>query len=68
MDIEGAEMPALAGFDIDRFRPELVCIEIYHAGADKIVKYFADHGYEQIQRYVKYDGANYYFTPKGSSR
>src|SRR5215210_2118878 len=27
MDIELAEPQALAGFDIDRFRPELVCIE-----------------------------------------
>jgi FkbM family methyltransferase len=28
MDIEGAEPMALAGFDIERFRPALVCIEV----------------------------------------
>jgi FkbM family methyltransferase len=64
MDIEGHEPTALAGFDIDRFRPELVCIEVYHAGQEKLRTYFADHGYERIERYVQYDGANQYFTPK----
>jgi len=64
MDIEGAEMPALAGFDIDRFRPELVCIEMYHAGRENILRYFAAHGYEHLDRYLPYDGLNYYFAPK----
>jgi FkbM family methyltransferase len=64
MDIEGAEMPALAGFDIDRFRPELVCIEMYHAGRENVLRYFAAHGYEHLERYLPYDGVNYYFAPK----
>ena len=64
MDIEGAEMPALAGFDIDRFRPQLVCIERYHAGRENILRYFAAHGYEHLDRYLPYDGLNYYFAPK----
>jgi FkbM family methyltransferase len=64
MDIEGAELPALAGFDIERFRPELVCIEVYHAGREKVLQYFVDHGYEQIERYLAYDRLNYYFAPK----
>ena len=27
MDIEGSEAKALAGFDMERFRPDLICIE-----------------------------------------
>jgi len=64
MDIEGHEPTALAGFDIDRFRPALVCIEVYHAGQETLGTYFAAHGYERIERYVAHDGANQYFTPK----
>jgi len=66
IDIEGAELQALAGFDIERFRPELVCIEWFHVGREKVVAYFAAHGYERIERYLKYDEANDYFTPKAS--
>lgn len=64
IDIEGAELLALSGFDIDRFRPQLVCIEWFHAGRDKIQAYFAAHGYERIERYVGYDQANDYYTPR----
>jgi len=64
IDIEGAEPLALAGFDIDRFKPELVCIEAKPRNREFIMKYFADHGYERIERYLKYDDMNYYFTPK----
>jgi FkbM family methyltransferase len=66
IDIEGAELLALSGFDIDRFRPQLVCIEWFHAGREKIQAYFSAHGYERIQRYLEYDKANDYYTPKAS--
>jgi hypothetical protein len=60
MDIEGHEPQALAGFDIERFRPELVVVE----GFDPMVtKYFHDHGYEQIERYTAFDLINRYFRP-----
>ena len=62
MDIEGAEPLALAGFDIDRFRPELACIEAKPKNRELILKYFADHGYQRIERYARYDKANYYFA------
>jgi FkbM family methyltransferase len=65
MDIEGAEPLALAGFDIDKFRPELACVEAKAATRQKIVEYFAAHGYTQIERYLKYDMTNFYFTPEG---
>lgn len=55
LDIEGAEPEALAGFDIERFRPELVVVE----GNDPVVtKYFDQHGYTQIQRYIPFDPIN----------
>jgi len=57
MDIEGAEAAALAGFDIDRFQPKLVCIE----GGRRYLEYFADHGYEHIEEYFPYDTVNWYF-------
>jgi FkbM family methyltransferase len=66
IDIEGAELLALAGFDIARFRPQLVCIEWYHAGRDKVRAYFASHGYARIERYVPYDHVNDYYTPKAN--
>lgn len=66
MDIEGAEPMALAGLDIERFQPELVCIESKVKNRELILKYFADHGYERIERYLEYDVANWYFTPKAS--
>jgi FkbM family methyltransferase len=64
MDIEGAELMALAGFDIDRFRPDLVCIEAKPANRQGLLDYFAGHGYQRIERYVAYDETNYYFEPK----
>jgi FkbM family methyltransferase len=68
IDIEGAEPAALAGFDIDRFKPRLVCIEA-HVKSDvkekKILTYFSEHGYELIEDYLPHDQVNWYFTPSG---
>lgn len=68
MDIEGAELLALAGFDIDRFRPQLACVEAKVENREKIMQYFAAHRYERIERYFQRDQVNYYFTPKGAGR
>lgn len=64
MDIEGSEPLALAGFDIKRFKPELVCIEVGNVDPNKILEYFTRHGYERIDKYLKYDKVNWYFKPK----
>jgi len=66
LDIEGAELLALAGFDINRYKPELLCVEASPHHRDKIVSWFADHGYEQIDKYLEYDKVNLYFRQKGS--
>lgn len=63
MDIEGHELAALAGFDIDRFKPELACIEVHAAARQPVTEFFAAHGYERLERYDEHDFANYYFTP-----
>jgi FkbM family methyltransferase len=63
MDIELAEPAALAGFDIDRFRPELVCIEAAPQVRDQIASYFEQHGYERIDAYLAHDIVNWYYTP-----
>jgi FkbM family methyltransferase len=61
MDIEGHEPEALAGFDIERFQPELVVIE---GKKGEVSRYFRRHGYRQIQRYVPFDDINRYFQRK----
>jgi FkbM family methyltransferase len=63
MDIEGAEPLALAGFDIDRFQPQLVCIEAKVVNREKIAQYFKRHRYHQIERYLQHDRTNWYFVP-----
>jgi FkbM family methyltransferase len=63
MDIELAEPKALAGFDIDRYRPALVCIEGQHDVRQEILNYFQRHGYVLIGRYLRADVKNLYFTP-----
>jgi len=64
MDIEGAELFALAGFDINRFEPELVVVEVHANARAPVQEYFSAHGYERIERYYPHDEYNYYFTPK----
>ena len=64
MDIEQGEPAALAGFDIARFRPALVCIEASPQIRAQITSYFNEHGYERIDAYLAYDSVNWYYRPK----
>ncbi len=63
IDIELWEPKALAGFDIDRFRPELVCIEVHPQVRQQILDYFARHHYVVVGKYLRADVNNLYFTP-----
>lgn len=63
MDIELAEPKALAGFDIGRYRPELVCIEVHPEVRQQILDYFARHGYVVVGKYLRIDPTNLYFQP-----
>ena len=63
MDIELFEPQALKGFDIDRFRPALACIEAHLVVRQQIVDYFDAHGYVLVAKYLRADVNNLYFTP-----
>lgn len=63
MDIELSEPKALAGFDIRRFSPELVCIEAHDEVRQFILDYFARNGYVIVGKYLPADEHNLYFTP-----
>jgi FkbM family methyltransferase len=63
MDIELSEPKALAGFDVQRFRPELVCIEAHSEVRQQILDYFARNGYVIVGTYLPADEHNLYFTP-----
>jgi FkbM family methyltransferase len=63
MDIELHEPHALKGFDIDRFRPSLVCIEGLLPVRQEILNYFAEHRYVLVGKYVWVDLMNFYFAP-----
>jgi FkbM family methyltransferase len=65
MDIELAEPKALAGFDIDRFKPGLVCIEAHRTVRQAILDYFQRHGYVVVGKYLRADAENLYFTAAG---
>jgi FkbM family methyltransferase len=68
MDIEGHEPKALAGFDIERFRPELAVIErpLHPEEIEKseVYRYFQRHGYQLIEKYRPFDTVNLYFERK----
>lgn len=62
IDIDGGEIGALNGFDIQRYKPDLCAVE---AVKPEVVKaYFAANGYELIEKYLKVDKINLYFRPK----
>ena len=63
MDIELSEPKALAGFDLRRFSPELVCIEAHSEVRQFILDYFARNGYVIVGKYLSADEHNLYFTP-----
>lgn len=63
MDIEESEPEALAGFDIQRYKPRLICIEASPSIREAILQYFSANGYERIEKYLEHDRINWYFKP-----
>ena len=63
MDIELSEPKALAGFDIERFRPALVCIESHQPVRQAILDYFYRHHFVVVGKYLGVDPQNLYFMP-----
>jgi len=66
MDIELAEPKALAGFDVRRFKPALVCVEAYPETRQQILDYFATRRYSVIGKYLRVDTQNLWFMPQGT--
>jgi FkbM family methyltransferase len=51
VDIEGYDPEAILAFDLDKYRPDVVCMEIYRPdmlalGTNDAVKYMSEHGYQ----------------------
>jgi len=63
MDIELAEPKALAGFDIVRYRPRLVCVEAHPDIRQQLLDYFAERNYRVVGRYLRADPSNLWFAP-----
>jgi FkbM family methyltransferase len=63
MDIELAEPKALAGFNLQKYRPSLVCIEVHPEVRQQILDYFASGGYVIVGKYLRIDPTNLYFQP-----
>ena len=58
---------ALKGFDIDRFKPALVCIEALLPVRQQILDYFTEHGTSLVGKYIWVDLENLYFAPLGAA-
>lgn len=66
LDIELAEPKALAGLDIERFKPALACVEAHPKVRQMILDYFAAHHYTVVGKYVRTDNVNLWFMPSGT--
>jgi hypothetical protein len=58
-----AEPKALAGFDVERFRPSFFCVEAHQEVRQAILDYFAQHHYVVVGKYLRMDTQNLYFAP-----
>ena len=67
IDVELAEPKVLAGFDIGRFRPSLVCIEAHPQVRQEILDYFAANDYVLVGKYLRADLRNLWFIPEGQA-
>ena len=68
VDVELAEPKVLAGFDIERFHPSLVCIEAHTKVRQQVLDYFCSHGYVLLGKYLRADLLNLYFAPLSAVR
>ena len=63
MDIEMYEPKALAGFDIAKWRPRLVCIEAHPEIRQELMAYFSSRDYILLGKYLRIDLQNLWFIP-----
>jgi len=62
VDVELAEPKVLAGFEITKFQPALVCIEGHPQVRQQILDYFAANRYVLVGKYLRVDLHNLYFA------
>jgi hypothetical protein len=65
IDVEGHQQEVLSGFDVARWKPELVCIE---DDGPFSVAWFKARGYAPVERYRFRDITNWYFAPEEAAR
>lgn len=65
IDVELHEPQVLAGFDVKRFLPELVCIEAHPEVRQAILDFFTSRDYVVVGKYLRVDPYNLYFMPRG---
>lgn len=63
IDIELHEPQALKGFDVDHYKPALVCIEAHPEVRQAILDYFQQHRYVLVGKYLRADLNNLWFAP-----
>jgi hypothetical protein len=63
IDIELHEPQALSGFSLQKYRPELVCIEAHPEVRQQILDYFAAREYVIVGKYLRADPQNLWFMP-----
>ena len=61
------EPTALSKFDIQRFRPMLVHVEVHERNREVLADYFAKNEYRRLDEYPPYDQTNWYFTPNAGN-
>ena len=66
LDIEGHELEALKGMDLERFSPDLIVAEC-HGIRDQVMEYLNKNGYHQIQRYMPFEEWALYCSRKKES-
>lgn len=64
LDIEGHEIAALRGLDLQRFQPELIVSEGIRPEVDALLE---RNGYERIERYVPFDRTNRYYRRRAAT-
>ena len=67
IDVELHEPEVLRGLSVERFQPRLVCVEAHPEVRQRILDYFAAHGYAVLGKYLRADTQNLWFTPSKRS-
>ncbi|HET9466810.1 MAG TPA: FkbM family methyltransferase [Vicinamibacterales bacterium] len=63
IDVELHEPQVLAGFNIDKVKPQLVCVESLPPVRQQVLDYFAAHRYVVVADYLRADPLNLWFKP-----